>query len=31
MLDIIEEFLKERGVLYARLDGSTNRVQVNPE
>jgi len=27
MLDLIEEFLKARGTLYARLDGSTNRVQ----
>ena len=27
MLDLIEEFLKARGTLFARLDGSTNRVQ----
>lgn len=27
MLDIIEEFLKQRSIGYARLDGSTNRVQ----
>jgi len=27
MLDIIEEFFKERDIVYARLDGSTNRVQ----
>ncbi len=27
MLDIIEDFLKKKGLCFARLDGSTNRVQ----